>query len=147
MAALVALIKMCNGVIKGVNEPMLDNVKKKKKKDYIFKGYYSFDFEWAGRRNHAPGHLASHQFRATLHMQKVGEIGWQIQILLTTVESYLSSPFGSTQKCLACHGAKCAPACMITGMVLKGGKMWGDSSETWFYIGFCDSAKYANACI
>lgn len=77
-----------------------------------FKKNQRCDCEWMGRKSCVPGHLASHQSLVTLHMQKVGEIGWQIRILLTTVESYLSSPFGSTQKRLARQCAKCVSACM-----------------------------------
>lgn len=124
----------------------------KKWYDYIFKAYYDFGInhtcncEWMGLKSFVPGHLESHQFLVTLHMQKVGETGWQIHILLTTVESYLSFPFGSTQ-CLARQWAKCVSACMNIGMISEGGKMWGDSSETYVYVSFPECVKDANVCM
>lgn len=99
------------------------------------------------RKSCDAGHLASHQFLVTLHMQKVGEIGWQSHILLTTAESYLSSPFGSTQKCLARQGAKCVSACMNIGMISEGEKTWRDSSATYVCVSFCECVKHAHVCI
>lgn len=62
-------------------------------------------------------------------MQEVGGIGWQVQILLTTGESNLLSPIGSTC-CLACQCAKRISAYMNISMISNGQKIWADSSET-----------------
>lgn len=61
----------------------------KRGSDYVFKG----------PKSRVPRLEEMHPCLFILHMQEVGEIGWQVSMLLTTVESYLSSPFGSTQKC------------------------------------------------
>lgn len=46
-------------------------------------------------------------------MQEVGEIGWQLHMLHITVELYLSSLFGSPQKCLALKRGSCISAAWI----------------------------------
>lgn len=76
-----------------------------------------------------------------------GGRNWMIHMLLTTVESYLSSLFGITQKCLARQCANCISACMNIGMISEGGKMWGDSFDSYVYVGFRECVKYANVCM
>lgn len=67
------------------------------------------------------GCLAIHQFfLAIFHEQKVGETGWQFWIFLPTVESYLSSPFGSLLRNPACQPAKCVPAYMNSVVISTG---------------------------
>lgn len=100
------------------------------KKIWLHTYYSYYSLLHMSRKSRVPGHLASHQFLVTLHMRKVGETRWQTQIRLTTVESYHSCPFGSTQKCLVLQCVKCVSACMNIGMISECGKTWGDSSKT-----------------
>lgn len=90
--------------------------------------------------------------------QEVGEAGWQSHMLLSTLESYLSSPLGSALECFARRRAKCTSACMDVGMISEGGKMWGDSFGShvciWFSVTVwsmqmyaCDNFRKKGGCV